>query len=449
MNALKKEFLQIFLLQVALVLFLWLVGAYYVYAEEVNYTCGVTYTYYEESATKTHTIVGFYSTQAEAVAARNAGSPCSECAPAAENSALQYATMADPAKWRFAYRTCWRDCDWVYGGWDMVMYAWDYAGDGSCSEPLIPPDADADGLPDSIDPYPNDPTDFTWHTFSYCKDISGDTVWQYVITSRGTELEMGDHESCASYDIINMNPAQHSSSEYADLFSEGGYDPSSVTGADSLAGTSWTSPDVGSGTGFTSGVDDSGSVTDSDRLSAIVGNTKASADNVARLGDYMEGLGNQIDSLNKNLASGIPVYGDTGEASGTDMSETNAKLDTIAGKLTGDGTGESELSGFDVGSHYGSMPGAVGEGGEGETLSETPIEEQGWFSDFVANNPMKNALSNSGIVADSGACSINADLGRLGMHQLDICDLGPGLGTAGILLLSITSLWGLVVVVRS
>ena len=80
----------------------------------------------------------------------------------------------------------------------------------------------------------------------------------------------------------------------------------------------------------------------------------------------------------------------------------------------------------------------------------TPLEDEPWLTTFISSNPLAQAFSNSGFNTSGSRCSETVDLQAwgLGTHTLSLCEFQSEFQTAGVLLLSLTSLSSLILIVR-
>lgn len=91
----------------------------------------------------------------------------------------------------------------------------------------------------------------------------------------------------------------------------------------------------------------------------------------------------------------------------------------------------------------------------GELVAGTDYEEVGelseetWFTDFIGDNPLITAFESSGFQMTGAVCKMTLNLGYLGIHEIDICDLETGFQLAGNLLFGFTILLSLLMIVRS
>ncbi len=73
--------------------------------------------------------------------------------------------------------------------------------------------------------------------------------------------------------------------------------------------------------------------------------------------------------------------------------------------------------------------------------------EETWVQELISSNPIMTVLTDSGFEYSSGSPTATLDLGELGTHTLDISDLEAGFIAFGNLLVSFTTLIGLVHVI--
>jgi hypothetical protein len=110
--------------------------------------------------------------------------------------------------------------------------------------------------------------------------------------------------------------------------------------------------------------------------------------------------------------------------------------------------GKTALEGLDVNALLGEdINGELVEGEDGDYQDHVELIEETWVQELINSNPITTVLTNSGFKYSSGSSTATLDLGELGSHTLDISDLEAGLIAFGNLLVSFTTLYGLVHVI--
>jgi len=221
----------------------------------------------------------------------------------------------------------------------------------------------------------------------------------------------------------------------------------------------------------------------------IIKNTKATADNVSRLADYLKtqnvdlaqirialsGVKSAVDGLGSKIQNVVNGVGDLktavdasnikldgiGQGVGdlkTAVDASNTKLDNIdqgvqkVNDFLTDGdaiasTAKSDMDGLNVADHYSSAK-FSGEITEGSDYNPAPaLGEQSWFTAFLNSNPYKQALSNSGFIT-SGSCEMSCALPWGNTMTLSLCQYAAQFDVAGGILLGLASLSGFILLVR-
>jgi hypothetical protein len=326
-----------------------------------------------------------------------------------------------------------------------------YYDNGTCTvEDGLPywNDSDGDGLINSIDPWPSDDQPFTWKRFAYCTD-SSEEIQQFTIRAQRADgqvkyMSFGDNSTCVN-DEMDLWTSTHEGSLLANYFSSGGeYASFAEEIQDDFGGMS-LDYDPGTGSGFTSGTDDSGNSTDSDRLSDIVNNTKSAADNVARLGDYLQGIGESIEGLNETVAGssgGIAVVGGSSSTEGGVSSEdietgVDGAIQDAEGRADDELTdGLSGLPGSYDFTDEGSITGNEDEFGPmnskiGDTDSNGVADGIDSIRNSIGSNNLVDALQNSGVQLSGAECLLSMDTVIFGNVELDFCEWASAFDTIG------------------
>ena len=171
------------------------------------------------------------------------------------------------------------------------------AGYESCISTGAQGDSDGDGIDDCFDPQPNNTAPFSYRLFKH-QGTEGNMTYMEFINEDGYKWGIGSYSpSTTSY--IDMGSSFYSSTETDPATSENSYSKFITDNGLSCTG----SPDVDfamdqvaelnpatgepseTGTGTTQGTDNTGNTSETDFLADIVSNTKATTDNLARLGD--------------------------------------------------------------------------------------------------------------------------------------------------------------------
>ena len=324
-------------------------------------------------------------------------------------------------------------------------------------------DTDGDNIPDGLDAYPDTDSAYQFRIMTNYFDSQGNCVGQLIVTSSGdyvllgdltaAEIEAGVSAGIYKSDFVN-SPIWIDSSDLKDdnasnIYASGdSTTPVTSTTASGLANSATTANagDLSTADGVTSGSTyDSGTDTDSAALGKIVDNTAAATSNQQTLANYakkqteLQGIGNslglyqsaQLAQMNKTL----------GEQATTAAEEkTTEEQDAGEGKTALEGLDVNALLGEDVN-------GELVEGEEGDYQDHGELMEETWVQELINSNPITTVLTNSGFQYSSGSPTAILNLGQLGTHTLDISDLEAGLIAFGNLLVSFTTLYGLVHVI--
>ena len=336
----------------------------------------------------------------------------------------------------------------------MVRVVW-YSSNASCQ--LCPPvtDTDGDGLNDDADMYPNDPTPYSIRLIGY-QTVDGTSYGEHAretyITDRGDIFSIGADYDENKTDVLSngmwINPdtlgqAYNSDESQDDLTTQ------------TTAKQPTYSTDVPTGettakndTGMQSGTNSTGSETGDAALQGIIDNTGKTATNVQRLGDYLQDMNAAIANMDRNISrstgEGTPVV--PGESEGGDNSDIieNDNTNRATDQATAT-TGETNLLNYDVVAALGdNISGELTEGPDGDYQAPGDLSDETWLTGFIDQNPLKTVFDNSGFQYVSAGCTSTLDLGTLGTHELNICDLDAGFVAFGNLLVAFTALVGMI-----
>lgn len=326
--------------------------------------------------------------------------------------------------------------------------------DNSDPNPMTPDctDTDADGYCDSGDPFPTDGS-CPGNASNWIRDVTmtakdGTCTFQYYKTSDGS---CPGFYTASGTDCTGKNPDVDPSnwSVYVDPNGEQNFcewEPSYCE--------TWPPPDPpGPGPGPSPGPQPPApgdqtqelellrdirtytSGSDSD-LTTIVGNTGAGGSINGTLGE----ISGKLTTLN-NKEWSPTVNMDTSGITSRQEVQTGV-LNDIKNKTIP--LGEGSLPDADLGSVEDNS--SVGE----ESNTATLDSEQGILSDFLdswwGNNPIKSIVDGSGIEA-SGSASFTLNAG-FGSTEVDLSGLGGGLSDLGLMLVGLSTLAGIIVVLR-
>ena len=325
------------------------------------------------------------------------------------------------------------------------------------------PDSDDDGIPDGLDAYPDTDSAYQFRIMVNYFDSEGNCVAQLSVTSSGDYVLLGDLtageikagvvDGTYNSDFVNspiwIESSDLENDDASDIYASGD-STTSVTSttasglSDSAttanAGNLSTADSVASGSTY-----DSSSDTDSSALGKIVDNTAATTSNQQTLANYAKKQA-ELQAANNTLQSGqldqLAKMNDTLE----DQAETAAEEQKAQKKEIDEG--KTALEGLDIDSLLGEdISGELLEGEGGDYQDHGELMEETWVQELISSNPIMTVLTDSGFEYSNGSPTATLDLGELGSHILDISHLEAGFIAFGNLLVSFTTLIGLVHVI--
>jgi hypothetical protein len=425
----KKEFWIIFLMQCLFVLTLWVFGVTFVYAEfptdtPPSYTVdgavmpvspsgavSLAWTWYAIDTTPSITADSYFAFFSNSTAANAWRSALIAAGATTHSWTIGYSGWSELGSVRFEVSSL-----------HYHQYKAFYTSNPALYTAIPSPDTDNDGIDDRIDPFPEEDIPFTWKRTNYCTDSSDEIVWFQVRAetldgSDYTYMGFGDDSSCVNH-FVDLSTPWRDGDLLPNFFGSGGeYASFSDEDATYSSGTDKQIEGFtpGEGTGFTTGDDGSGNSTDSERLDSIVGNTKAIADNIAREGDYLKAIGDQLASMDSQIAdlrqisggsSAVGSGGDNTDVISEMQSQESAaetEADNQSGSLTGEGT--------DAGDYDGTYTSEDAE--EEDTLTNR-------FTSLFADNPLTTWINGTYIETTGSECSFEISLMGQTM-ELDFC----------------------------
>ncbi len=299
-------------------------------------------------------------------------------------------------------------------------------------------DSDGDGIPDDIDMYPNDTEPYSVRLTSYQTidgSSSGERVRECYETDRGDSFCIGAdyNENLTSY--LEFNGTWKDPQDTPVGTSEGMSDKDSQEDIQQAPFTS-SAPTgdapASNDPAFENGTISTGSETDNEALRGIMDNTGKIASNTSRQGDYMKELTRAIQNMDRNIAASS--QGNTQDEVAKMQDEAEAE------------TAQNNFENLSVSDYYSGISGDITEGEDYDSPGE--LSEESFFTSFFNSNPLITAFNNSGFESTSSTSSMTLSLPGLGIHQLDLIDLQPGLAAFGNLLFAFCSLGSLIMIVR-
>jgi hypothetical protein len=145
----------------------------------------------------------------------------------------------------------------------------------------------------------------------------------------------------------------------------------------------------------------------------------------------------QITDLNTNLSDFTTMYQEKIDSDSARYQELETEYNNK----------KDLFNDLNVSDHYSSsdFSGEIVEGEDFEAI--TPLTNETFIQDFFSNNPVLSALSSSKIETENPKCNFTL-VTSLGTHDMNLCFLESGFNKAGVILLSITTLFSLFVVVK-
>jgi len=337
-------------------------------------------------------------------------------------------------------------------GYDQYWCFW-YLTPGYCIAPPVS-DSDGDGISDSIDPFPNDPTPFQYRLHQSQKDQNGNITWLRIITDRFTPAGTPITMSYGTYDPNAITITEIGAEEWL---------PSTNLAEQELTGSENETVNISPPPTIqtlTPGQDNTGNSAELDYLADIVSNTKATADNQAKNQVALEGIAAGIGIGNK-LLSELTAKGGSSGGSGagsypnqeTKDGEIISQLQAMNDKLQDDAAGRSSMTSQagQGGAHLSTFKQGVTEEEKAGFGNDMDTSYSGaamaWLRDFINDNPFTQGLLDSGIQASAGSCSMSFQVMNR-THTFNLCFMAPALQNAGTILLALTSMLALFVIVR-
>jgi hypothetical protein len=333
----------------------------------------------------------------------------------------------------------------------------DLAYDGS----LLPVDSDDDGLPDSIDAYPNDIKTYQFQILSKYYDIFGEQVGVLIKTDYGDTILLGTDLGALSNDLgtgsvteVSVNDGLWYDSqnivEDQDLIPlDLGGQPQYVPDTTVPKISNPTNPSPDQDDKMDKGTPSTGTESDADQK--IIDNTQAIANNTSRLGDYLKSINSNIQGLNSDttitnnaVRNYITNYdsGDPGEdpSPPEDLSSAVTALQGAAQDTDAQTAIDALKQSLETLPTIDDVPSYVDTEHEGIATSWWDFSTM--IADLIAQNPITDALL--GIEVDAvGNCSFDyVWVGKTGIsHNItfSLCNFKDQLNVFGQILLMIVN----------
>lgn len=183
---------------------------------------------------------------------------------------------------------------------------------------------------------------------------------------------------------------------------------------------------------------------------AQVGATKTMNDNIASMSKNINKTRINAERQSRTLNSSYTRLSNIDQK----LTDFNAKFDAKVASEAADKAasdlevqqGLTDMNNLSVGDYYSDLDSTITEGVDYD--EHTPLEEQGFIVSFLANNPIKAALDASGFALSSASCSMSADLGQFGAHEINLCSFASEFSAAGSILFGFTCLISIFIVAR-
>jgi hypothetical protein len=332
---------------------------------------------------------------------------------------------------------------------------------GSC---LV--DSDGDGIPDDVDPFPDNPQEFSWRLVGEWLNSDGNVVAR-VYECVGDDgsigyLQVGEYDAESDQYWSMLNQPIKTYQKYLDEI-VGKPDANIITKPGPISDDERVSSDDKKGSAkpdTETGKDSFGSSDDSENIAKTTDNTAKTVNNTGKIVDGVYSLDQKLASTNKYLdaiarntqgiGSGSDIVFDTaGIESG--IGQTNEALSGIADKIDGlqDSIGDrayhdGEKSAAETG--FGEITDGLDEEMTFTTESAEAVQLQADIDDMSGGLGTVGGLledklggetgfiadfKNTSIQLENAECSQVLDLGEWGDIELDFCYYQPWLITIG------------------
>jgi hypothetical protein len=346
----------------------------------------------------------------------------------------------------------WRYC---YTSEKIAYYAWASGATYETTPPIV--DTDEDGIPDECDFYPYNSDPYQYKRIAWQADNS----YSIYITDKGDYFSAGTAPESEFLDFYDHQAAwQDPSASCGDLvgFTSGSTGSSTLPEAPIYSGSLPDGTPPGGDPEFSPGESSDGTETGAEQK--IIDNTKTTADNIAKQVPYLKDINKGIQNLDRAIGKQGSTLSDIdrtlkqisdklGKGDGVPIKvHTDEDGDGTGDEGDGDGDGTAAWDAVDPGAGWGD--GALTELVPGTDYTEHgELKDEGFIVTFLANNPIKTALDNSGFLLSGAACSVSLNLGTtLGTHDLSLCEFQSQIMTAGNILFGLTVILSLMIVAR-
>jgi len=307
-----------------------------------------------------------------------------------------------------------------------MFYAfWTYSD--TCPTPPAPVDTDGDGIPNELDPKPQDGDPFQYAVMiQYIHATTGEIVYTKIKLDDGTIMNYGEIPSLEDIGNgiyqgdINIHPKMKDSSNFmSEPFLGGSINqPGPPTIVDNSQYyqevqqyiQTTQQPDNGVATNFSTNTSAAtGTETDNQALQEIQTNTDTMNDNIVRLGDYLDSINKGIGEMNKrdearDSATGSLLL----DNNQTTQDQSDALTD--AQNIPQDDLTPVVPSTIEVDSTFTTAQQTIT--GEYDLQTDAPenyrtrtdITEK--MAEFISNNPLSDIINNTGVDLSAATPSI-------------------------------------------
>lgn len=295
-------------------------------------------------------------------------------------------------------------------------------------------DTDNDGLPDSCDYYPDDPTPYSVRLLSYQEDSVG-VVRQCYQTDRKDLYCIGEDYNSTLPDVITVGSAWQLSSDICTGETIG--EQSAPNEGETEIGTSEYNSSTQSGqpsdaNDSSMGSGESSDGTETNAEQKIIDNTAMTADNVARVGDYL----NEINASLKNLDYTVSV----------DFANRVAQEEIGSGG-TEEEVATGSASAGNVDSEYSEAQTQINT--NNSLLLDAPLDYQektdivSRLNDYIDDNPVTDLLNDSGVQISGAVSSVSYQYNGQSI-SLSVDKFDDEMEAFGAILVGIATLSGIV-----
>ena len=314
-------------------------------------------------------------------------------------------------------------------------------------------DSDGDGIPNTVDLYPDDPDPYNVSIISVIEDSNGDIVQYTVKTDRGDIFYYGDRpEDMTDYqDVVYINPMSLPGEDVASIFEDGGLSVSDTTGStsdifDVITDTIANPSDAGSGisSGFDSGTDYDTGDSDTNLLQKIVTNTKNSTDNISRLGDYLQAINGTLQGISTKQT----VQNSTGiGTSTTGVGSGTIDLGTITETEEATSLGNAGNVDTEYGTAVSSITGTASLEDDAPEEFRTKTNISDYLTDLIDNSPIQSILSGTVITTTGATPEITWTYNGQSL-PLTVAGFEDELDAFGAILIAMVTITGLIMIFR-